>query len=379
MIFILSKFNSIWFWQRSLSPHIAYVASEIKILGVEVIYVVNELISSDRKKIGWKRPAKLLFSKLVIEKVVNSLTRLIKSASVDSVHICQGLRGNNLIGVVQKELAKKKIKQWLVLEKVEEKFFSKITKRIIYRWLLYYSRNNIEGILAIGHKSKNWYIARGVKSDKIYPFAYFLSDSILKTKKSRKNYSVFRFIFVGQLIERKRVDFLIRGLSTLIDKIDFELEIIGEGPLRSELQLLANTLIPGRVNWLKKIPLEEVPQRIANADCLVLPSRHDGWGAVVSEALMVGTPVICSDECGSSEIVTASGTGSVFQKDNFKEFSSILLKTVKNGFFKNSKRFNLKKWDKCLGAKAGAKYLIKILLFSRGYGNRPLPPWIKFN
>lgn len=379
MIFILSKFNSIWFWQRSLSPHIAYVASEIKILGVEVIYVVNELISSDRKKIGWKRPAKLLFSKLVIEKVVNSLTRLIKSASVDSVHICQGLRGNNLIGVVQKELAKKKIKQWLVLEKVEEKFFSKITKRIIYRWLLYYSRNNIEGILAIGHKSKNWYIARGVKSDKIYPFAYFLSDSILKTKKSRKNYSVFRFIFVGQLIERKRVDFLIRGLSTLIDKIDFELEIIGEGPLRSELQLLANTLIPGRVNWLKKIPLEEVPQRIANADCLVLPSRHDGWGAVVSEALMVGTPVICSDECGSSEIVTASGTGSVFQKDNFKEFSSILLKTVKNGFFKNSKRFNLKKWAKCLGAKAGAKYLIKILLFSRGYGNRPLPPWIKFN
>jgi glycosyltransferase involved in cell wall biosynthesis len=379
LIFILSKFNSIWFWQRSLSPHIAYVASEIKILGVEVIYVVNELISSDRKKIGWKRPAKLLFSKLVIEKVVNSLTRLIKSASVDSVHICQGLRGNNLIGVVQKELAKKKIKQWLVLEKVEEKFFSKITKRIIYRWLLYYSRNNIEGILAIGHKSKNWYIARGVKSDKIYPFAYFLSDSILKTKKSRKNYSVFRFIFVGQLIERKRVDFLIRGLSTLIDKIDFELEIIGEGPLRSELQLLANTLIPGRVNWLKKIPLEEVPQRIANADCLVLPSRHDGWGAVVSEALMVGTPVICSDECGSSEIVTASGTGSVFQKDNFKEFSSILLKTVKNGFFKNSKRFNLKKWAKCLGAKAGAKYLIKILLFSRGYGNRPLPPWIKFN
>ncbi len=379
MIFILSKFNSIWFWQRSLSPHIAYVASEIKILGVEVIYVVNELISSDRKKIGWKRPAKLLFSKLVIEKAVNSLTRLIKSASVDSVHICQGLRGNNLIGVVQKELAKKKIKQWLVLEKVEEKFFSKITKRIIYRWLLYYSRNNIEGILAIGHKSKNWYIARGVKSDKIYPFAYFLSDSILKTKKSRKNYSVFRFIFVGQLIERKRVDFLIRGLSTLIDKIDFELEIVGEGPLRSELQLLANTLIPGRVNWLKKIPLEEVPQRIANADCLVLPSRHDGWGAVVSEALMVGTPVICSDECGSSEIVIASGTGSVFQKDNFKEFSSILFKTVKNGFFKNSKRFHLKKWARCLGAKAGAKYLIKILLFSRGYGNRPLPPWIKFN
>lgn len=48
---------------------------------------------------------------------------------------------------------------------------------------------------------------------------------------------------------------------------------------------------------------------MARADVLVLPSWHDGWGAVVSEALMAGTPAIASDACGSAGVVRASGVG----------------------------------------------------------------------
>ena len=42
---------------------------------------------------------------------------------------------------------------------------------------------------------------------------------------------------------------------------------------------------------------------IEEADLLVLPSRFDGWGAVVNEALGAGTPVLVSDLCGSSYLV----------------------------------------------------------------------------
>ena len=49
--------------------------------------------------------------------------------------------------------------------------------------------------------------------------------------------------------------------------------------------------------------MSKIGNTIYQADNLVLPSSHDGWGAVTTEALMVGTPVICSDTCGSSLIV----------------------------------------------------------------------------
>jgi glycosyltransferase involved in cell wall biosynthesis len=48
----------------------------------------------------------------------------------------------------------------------------------------------------------------------------------------------------------------------------------------------------------------------------VLPSRFDGWGAVVNEALMVGTPVICSDRCGASDVIENGRNGYVFEADN---------------------------------------------------------------
>jgi glycosyltransferase involved in cell wall biosynthesis len=45
----------------------------------------------------------------------------------------------------------------------------------------------------------------------------------------------------------------------------------------------------------------------------VLPSRFDGWGAVVNEALMVGTPVICSNRCGASDVIENGRNGYVFE------------------------------------------------------------------
>jgi hypothetical protein len=70
----------------------------------------------------------------------------------------------------------------------------------------------------------------------------------------------------------------------------------------------------------------EVPRAMAQADCLVLPSIHDGWGAVASESLMVGTPVVCSDACGVAGVVQASGVGGVFPvKDKDVAWSTCLL------------------------------------------------------
>ena len=46
-------------------------------------------------------------------------------------------------------------------------------------------------------------------------------------------------------------------------------------------------------------PPEELPRFFAQADVFVLPSRYDGWGVVVNQALGAGLPILCSDQVGA--------------------------------------------------------------------------------
>ena len=121
--------------------------------------------------------------------------------------------------------------------------------------------------------------------------------------------------------------------------------------------------------------MAEIPTEMARADCVVLPSRGDGWGAVVSEALMTGTPAICSDRCGAAGAVRASGHGGVFPSGDAAALAAALAETIRRGRQRPSQRAALAAWARCLGADSGAGYLEAILRFMATGGERPMAPW----
>ena len=51
----------------------------------------------------------------------------------------------------------------------------------------------------------------------------------------------------------------------------------------------------------------ELPGLFAEADAFVLPSRHDGWGVVINEALGAGLPIIVSDGVGAAHDLVTHG------------------------------------------------------------------------
>ena len=363
----------IFFWQEFVSPHIAYLIDRIASKGIQVNLIVDKIITQDRKQLGWEK-FKLFFAKLIyFKKIENQLSK--NFFSKDSINICQGLIFNGFIQNVQNFLRKKNLKYWIIMEKINDHGLKGKLRKLLYNFLFILWKRKINGILAIGHGATKWYSERGFDNKKIFPFAYFLNESILKTKSNSANNPKFKFIFVGQAIKRKNIDLLIEALSLLKEKEKFELEIIGNGPLKKILISKCNKKLPKIVTWINKIPISKVPQKIANADCLVLPSYFDGWGAVVSESLMVGTPVICSDKCGSSTIVKASKFGFIFKNNNVNDLYLKLKKIIVKGKTSKKKRELLKKWANCLGSKSGAEYLIKILAFTNNAAKRPLPPW----
>ncbi len=365
--------DEIWFWQKIVSPHMAGLALSLMREGCNVTYVAEQELSVDRVKLGWQAP-QMNGVNLRFVTDDEAVCALAQQATASSVHICQGIRANGAVAVAQHTLAQRGLRQWVVMETVDDAGAWGIAKRLEYDRLFRGNVRLLEGVLAIGHRTMDWVIVRGMTAERVYPFAYFLPQVGNRDHAVHRDVGSFRFLFVGQFIERKRLDLLISTLKELADR-EFELLVVGSGPEEQHLRMLAKHALPGRVRWLGSCPQTDVPAIMAKADCLVLPSRHDGWGAVISEALMVGTPVICSDACGAAGVVEASGFGGVFASDRSDELRARLNEQLRFEPIGLEDRLRLASWASALGTEAGARYLINILTYSANGGSRPMPPW----
>lgn len=366
--------SNVWFWQRIISPHMAGLAAALAEQGCRVSYVAETIMSDERASQGWLQPS-LGKAQLKLVPTIDRVDALIQSAPADVIHVCQGIRGNGLISRAQSRLRDLGRRQWVIMETLQDDGWRGLGKRLEYRRLFMQYRRKIEGVLAIGHQTPAWVADRGMPSERVFPFAYFLPHKLPDVTRIPENAASFRFAFVGRFVKVKRLDLLIKAIARLATT-NVELLVIGSGPLEAELRKMAEDALGNRVQWLGRLPIDEVQAVMAKTDCLVLPSRYDGWGAVASEALMVGTPVVCSDSCGAAGAVTATGLGGVFRSESLVELTILLEQTVEAGRLDRQARADLASWAQCLGAEAGARYLRAILGHVCLAGERPDAPWV---
>lgn len=352
----------------------ADLAAALARRGYQVTYVAQREMSEDRAQQGWSAPA-LPGVRLQLAENREAMQRIAQMAPVDSIHICQGIRANGVVGAAQLELTKRGLRQWVVMETVQDAGWLGVLKRVEYSRLFRFRAKTLQGVLATGHQTASWVAACGMPAGKIYPFAYFLPSMKAPVVQSQPEDRPFRFMFAGQLIPRKRVDWLIKALAGLANQ-SFELWVVGAGSEEAALRTSAASTIGNQVRWMGQLPLPDVPAVMAQVDCLVLPSVHDGWGAVASEALMVGTPVVCSDACGVAGVVRASEQGGVFATDEMDSLQALLSHVLDKKIVDEMGRNYLAKWATCLCADAGAEYLHNILSFSESVNfPRPVEPW----
>lgn len=365
--------TEIWFWQRMVTPHMANLAASLARKGQRVVYVAEEELGSDRRAQGWVAP-NVEPARLIFAPDGEAMRRAARSAPSAAVHILQGLRANGYVADAQTELRELGALAWVIMETVDDEGLLGFIKRRVYSSLFRQWRSELAGVLAIGDRMPAWVARRGFPSERVFPFCYFLrepEDALLANRQI--DASRFRFIFVGQSIPRKRLDLLVHALHQ-VRQFEFELTVVGSGPLETEIRARAEQLLPGRVRWVGKLPLPEAQREMADADCLVLPSRHDGWGAVVSEALQVGTPVICSDRCGAAAVVRESTKGAVFASGDVNGLVAALTHVLSNGRITSTERLALANWSSCLGSSAGAEYLLRVLASTNR--NEAVPPWL---
>jgi glycosyltransferase involved in cell wall biosynthesis len=100
---------------------------------------------------------------------------------------------------------------------------------------------------------------------------------------------------------------LLRALATLPD-IDWELDLVGEGPLRPALETMCTDLrIAHRVRFLGERP--DVPDILSKAQICVLLSKSEGLPLSLLEAMRAGIPVVASSVGGIPEAVKEGVNG----------------------------------------------------------------------
>ena len=121
-------------------------------------------------------------------------------------------------------------------------------------------------------------------------------------------------LFVGRLVAVKGVDTLISALpDVLAGRPDATLTVVGGGPERDRLAELARRLdVASCVTFVGPVPHAELAKYYRRAALLVLPSREEGFGLVLIEALGCGCPVVASDLPAIRGVLGEGKTGRLF-------------------------------------------------------------------
>lgn len=128
-----------------------------------------------------------------------------------------------------------------------------------------------------------------------------------QTRSQRTTPTAIRVLWVGRLLNWKRVDTIVRavGEHANLKRADnslpkITLDIYGVGPEEKRLKKLA-AKYGDCIKFYPPVPIADVRKLMREHDVYVLASNaYEGWGAVVSEALEEGTKVIGTYEAGSS-------------------------------------------------------------------------------
>lgn len=113
-------------------------------------------------------------------------------------------------------------------------------------------------------------------------------------------------VCVGRLVPYKGVDVLVRAAPRIHRETGARVVVIGDGPERARLEAMAKG---APVEFLGRLPREEVRRRLATARVAVLPSvnSQEAFGIALLEAMASGAPVVASDLPGVREVAKLGG------------------------------------------------------------------------
>jgi glycosyltransferase involved in cell wall biosynthesis len=144
----------------------------------------------------------------------------------------------------------------------------------------------------------------------------------------RKPGEVLKLSWSGLHLPGKALTLLLDALALLPGDIDWQLDVLGEGPCTKKWKKTAERLgIGGRCRWHGWLQRNEAVSIVHSSHLFIITSLKDLTSTVLLEALSQGVPVICPDHCGFSNVVTED-CGIKLPLRSLKQFESDLASAI---------------------------------------------------
>jgi glycosyltransferase involved in cell wall biosynthesis len=361
------------FWQPIPSMHqLPFIEAFADGFGGDVSCICGEAVTPDRIALGWSDPADAKVS-LSTPPLPESLAA-ISAAGSDTLQVFSGMHCHPYVNACFRRAVLGRAPVAVISESYDPRGGRGLIRRG-RSWLdACRFRGRVIAIFAMGEIGERWFKAAGFSAERIHPFAYVTPVPEV-FEAAVRSIATVRILYVGQLIPRKGIDLLLGALAAERNA-NWSLTIVGSGPAESALrELAASGGIADRISWITSVRNAEIPATMAGHDVLVLPSRYDGWGAVVNEALSVGTQVICSDMCGASDLIRSPAMGAITKAGSVASLAAAIRARVVMGQVNDHERRRLAESAANFSPAAVADYFQAVLQSCFAGGSSPNPPW----
>ena len=371
------KRSRIVFWQPMPSPHLSSFMRNLAAMlpGSEIISVFEKPLKDNRIALGWVDPD---FGRIQVVAAPNQaqVNQLALESAAQSMHILSDF-GSSMIRHVFAVCAPTNALVGIMSEGRDPRDIRGLL-RLCHSLISEHAyRARTDFVLAMGDLGIRWFQRTKYNPDRIFSWGYFVELPVVTSSHTKADHEgIITFAYVGQLIDRKGVDILLRARAQ-VRRAGWRLQLMGHGNASGALMRLARKVgIEKHIEFLGARPNPEVRQMLAQADALILPSRFDGWGAVVNEALMNGVPVICSDHCGAADLIESSHHGEVVKAGSVESLAAALARTIDRGPLSLTSRERIRKWSDCLEGANVVRYFLEIIRHCEEGGPKPTAPWL---
>lgn len=169
----------------------------------------------------------------------------------------------------------------------------------------------------------------------LIPFGATVQVSHRPAPSPRTPDDTFQLLFVGRLVERKGVHYLLDAVAHLRDSYRLLVRVVGDGPWRRRLEARSAELgLQNMVRFEGFVSSDELARRFSECDAFVLPAVTDskgdteGLGVVLIEALSYGKPVVASAAGGIVDIVKDGETGRLVAPGDSKALAQVIAEYI---------------------------------------------------
>jgi glycosyltransferase involved in cell wall biosynthesis len=197
------------------------------------------------------------------------------------------------------------------------------------RALAIYICRHADMVRCLYHAAAEQVISLGVQRSRVMTIPSRCDTTLFDPERctKRNKQTGINLLYVGSLVSRKGLNFLLSALRTVIQHFpSTTLTIVGDGSQKAGLEELVQALgLDHNVKFLGRIPHNELPSIMCCADLFVFPSLSEATPRAIMEAMAMEVPVVATRVGGIPEMVEDGATGVLVQPAAITELAEAII------------------------------------------------------